>query len=193
MLDAGAGDGRLAVELATAGARVIALDRSGGMLGLARERARAMEVPLWAVQGVVEGLPFPSATFDRVVVSTVLCFSPDPRKALAELARVLKPGGVLVLAELGRWSTWNLGRWIRGRRGDPLWSGTRFWRRAELEALTRGAGLRPDAWDSAVFYSPAGHARGISRVSEKLLGGRTSLGAAFIAIRAVKPLQDDEP
>ncbi len=103
-LDAGAGDGRLAVELAAQGARVTALDLSASMLGLARQRARRADAPLETVQGDIETLPFPPATFHQVVVVTVLCFVPDARKALMELARVLKPGGSLVVGELGRWS-----------------------------------------------------------------------------------------
>jgi SAM-dependent methyltransferase len=187
VLDAGAGDGRLAVELAAAGARVTALDLSAHMLDVARERARRAGVSLEAVQGDIEALPFPSATFHRVVVSTVLCFVPHPRKAVLELARVLAPGGSLVMAELGRWSPWNLRRRIRGRKGDPLWGRARFWTRGELEGVAREAGLTPDAWDSAVFYSPETHGWRISRVLEQTLAGRTSLGAAFVAIRGVKP------
>jgi SAM-dependent methyltransferase len=187
LLDAGAGDGRLAVELAAEGARVTALDLSPSMLGLARERARSAGVPLEPVQGDIEALPFPPATFHQVVVVTVLCFLPEPQRALAELARVLKPGGSLIVGELGRWSGWNLRRRLRGRRGDPLWKGSRFRSRRELERLAREAGLTPAAWDSAVFYSPGTHRWRLSRTLERTLAGKTSLGAAFLAVRAVKP------
>jgi len=188
ILDAGAGDGRLAVELATGGARVTAVDLSASMLELADERARSAGVPLEIVMGDIEALPFPSATFHQVVVMTVLCFVPEPRRAFLEFERVLAPGGTLVVGELGRWSPWNLRRRLRGRQGDAMWSTSRFWNRRELERQAREAGLTPDAWDTAVFYSPGTHRWRISRTLERALGGRTSLGAAFVAIRAVKPV-----
>lgn len=78
-----------------------ALDLSTSMLGLARERARRVGVPLLTVQGNVEAIPFPLDTFHQVVVVTVLCFVPEPRTTLHELARVLKPGESLVLGESG--------------------------------------------------------------------------------------------
>ncbi len=178
VLDAGAGDGRLA--------GVTALDLSPALLGLARQRARLEGVPLETVQGDIQALPFPPGTFHQIVVVTVLCFVPHARKALMELARVLKPGGNLVVGELGRWSPWNLRRRLRGRRGDPLWSESRFWSRRELERLARKAGLIPDGWGTTVFYSPATHRWRVARALERTLAGRTSLGAAFVAIRAVK-------
>ena len=153
VLDAGAGDGRLAVELAAEGVRVTAMDLSAPMLALAGARARWAGVPLETVQGDIQALPFSPATFHQVVVVTVLCFLPEPRPALMELTRVLKPGGSLVVGELGPWSPWNLRRWLRGRRGHPLWSRSRFRTRRELERLARDAGLTPDSWGTAVFYS----------------------------------------
>jgi len=105
-----------------------------------------------------------------------------------ELARVLKPGGILVVGELGRWSPWNLRPRLRGQRGDPPRSRSRFWSRRELERLAQGPGLSPDAWDSAAFYSPGTHRRRGSGTLECALEGRTSVGAAFVAIRVVKPV-----
>ena len=57
-----------------------------------------------------------------------------------------------------------------------------------MERLARDAGLTPDAWGTAVFYSPGTHGWRISRTLEGILAGRTSLGAAFVAMRAVKPV-----
>ena len=187
MLDAGAGDGRFAVEASAEGAEVTALDLSPAMLSVARERARERSMALEAVEGDVTALPFPSSSFDRAVTVTVLCFVPDPFRAVQELARVLRPGGVRVIGELGLWSPWNLRRWLRGRRGDPMWAGAHFWRLRELRALTGQAGLRPGGWSSAVFYGRRTHGLRCWRLVERVLRGRTSLGATFLAFRAVKP------
>ncbi len=175
------------MELASEGARVTALDLSSSMLRLARERARTGGVPLTTVQGDVEVLPFHCATFQQVVAVTVLCFVPHPQRALMEFAPVLEPGGSLVVGELGRWSPWNVRRRIRGRRGHPLWRESRFWSRRALARLARNAGLTPDAWGTAVFYTPGSHRWRFARTLERTLGGKTVLGAAFVAMRAVKP------
>jgi SAM-dependent methyltransferase len=187
ILDAGAGDGRLAAELAARGARVTALDLSRPMLERARERARGDGAHFATVEGDVTTLPFPSATFDRVVSVTVLCFLPDPGDAVREFSRVLVPGGSVVLGELGRWSSWNVGRWLRGRRGDPTWKEARMRSRPALERFLRGAQLRPASWSSAIFYTPGTYDRRGFRTLERRLRGRTTLGAAFLAVKGVKP------
>ncbi len=66
--------------------------------------------------------------------------------AVRELSRVLVPGESLVIGDLGRWSAWNLHRWMRGRMGDPLWSQARFWSRRTLDRLLRHAHLDPEGW-----------------------------------------------
>ncbi len=71
-------------------------------------------------------LPFRSCRFELVLAVTALCFVTPPAAALQELARVLRPGGHLILGELGAHSTW--GMW---RRARALLS-SRTWRRAHL-------------------------------------------------------------
>jgi ubiquinone/menaquinone biosynthesis C-methylase UbiE len=69
----------------------------------ARLRARLAEVGGGAAKHLIEApaesLPFPDATFDTAVATLVLCTIPDPVAAIAELARVLKPGGRLLFIE----------------------------------------------------------------------------------------------
>lgn len=188
VLDAGAGDGRLAVELVAAGARVVALDASVAMLREASRRRVPEGGALLPVGGRLEALPFPDATFDLVVAMTVLCFVEDPSAALRELARVVLPGGRVVLGELGRWSAWATVRRLRGFLGHPLWRRAHFWTPGELEDVIRGAGLRPGERRAAVFYPPVGAA---ARLLEPLEGrpalGRRGWGAAFLAVSAVRP------
>lgn len=102
VLDVGCGDGELACALAARGGDVIGLDPNPAMLAAARERAAAANVPAVFQAGRAEALPFADASFDIVSAVTVLCFVPDARKALREMARVLRPGGRLVMGELGR-------------------------------------------------------------------------------------------
>jgi SAM-dependent methyltransferase len=83
--------------------RVIGLDRSPAMLARARRRARAAGLANAAfVRGDAGSLPFPSARFDRVNCCAALHLFADLDAALAEMRRVLRPGGVLTAAVLQR-------------------------------------------------------------------------------------------
>jgi len=75
------------------------LDYSGAMLAVARERADALGRPVDLHVGNAEALPWPDATFDTVVCTFSLCAIPDHRAAVAEMVRVLRPGGRLLLAD----------------------------------------------------------------------------------------------
>jgi SAM-dependent methyltransferase len=96
VLDAGCAAGEHAAWLAGHGARVVALDASEPMVRLARERvgerARVMRADLAAP------LPFAGAAFDAVLSSLTLHYLADWAAPLRELARVLRPGGRLVLS-----------------------------------------------------------------------------------------------
>lgn len=187
VLEVGAGDGRFAVELVQSAARVVGVDASLAMLQLAARRVRAAGATLPLCAGPVEALPFRSESFERVVEVTVLCFVPDPAAAVAEMARVVRPGGRLVLAELAKWSLWAAKRRIRGVMGDPLWRRAQFWTRRDLQRLLREAGLCPVEWRSAVFYPPSYGVAKLLRPAERALAGRVAVGAAFIAVAGERP------
>ena len=74
-------------------------DLSQGMLREARAAARSLDLPVSLVRMNAGVLAFPDATFDTVTTSLTLCTVPDPTLALREMARVLKPGGRIVLLE----------------------------------------------------------------------------------------------
>jgi ArsR family transcriptional regulator len=97
--DLGCGTGQVAVALAPYVARVIAVDRSGEMLQAAKRRlkdAGNVEVR----RGELEALPIADAELDAATLLLVLHHLPDPAAALAEAARVLKPGGRLLIADM---------------------------------------------------------------------------------------------
>ncbi|MEV6903321.1 methyltransferase domain-containing protein [Amycolatopsis sp. NPDC051372] len=80
-------------------ARVTGLDLSPAMLELAKRRADGLGRPVTLRQGNAEALPFPDEGFDTVVCTLGLCGFPDDRAAIAEMHRVLRPGGVLLLLD----------------------------------------------------------------------------------------------
>ena len=147
VLDAGCGGGLVARELAAAGAIVVGVDRSLGSLGVAR-RAVGDRGRFGPAQGRLERLPFTTGSFDAVVAADVLEHLPDLPAAVAELARVLAPGGSFLFDTVNRtpWSwftaVFGLEQVLRMvPRGTHDWR--LFIRPAELDRLLRGAGLAP--------------------------------------------------
>jgi SAM-dependent methyltransferase len=100
VLDVACGTGVVAVTAARRGARVTGLDLTPELLEVARENARTAAVAIEWHEGDAESLPFQSETFDIVVSQFGHMFAPRPEVAVAEMLRVLKPGGTIAF------STW---------------------------------------------------------------------------------------
>jgi demethylmenaquinone methyltransferase/2-methoxy-6-polyprenyl-1,4-benzoquinol methylase len=125
VLDAATGTAAVAIELVLrTGARVVGLDQSEPMLrrGVEAVAGAGLESRVVFVLGQGERLPFPDLAFDAVTFTYLLRYVDDPAATLAELARVLKPGGTMANLEFhvppnplwrGLW-------WIYTRVGLPL-------------------------------------------------------------------------
>jgi SAM-dependent methyltransferase len=98
VLDVGTGTGVVAVTAARTGARVKALDLTPALLEQARENARIARMDIEWTEGDAEQLPYPDASFDVVVSQFGHMFAPRPEIAVAEMRRVLKPGGRVAFA-----------------------------------------------------------------------------------------------
>jgi ubiquinone/menaquinone biosynthesis C-methylase UbiE len=122
VLDVGAGTGRTARALLSAAGLdglLVCLEPSRRMLALGRLRAAHPDV-VWT-RGWARPLPFPSGAFDFVISLEMLEFTPRPAAGLAEMVRVLRPGGwLLITNRVGHDAPWILGRTIR-RRDFPAY------------------------------------------------------------------------
>ena len=96
ILDIGTGTGFLALLLAGMGNEITATDWSMTMMQKAKEKAKAVQIPIQFEVQDAENLTFPDASFDAVVSRHVLWTLADPLKAAKEWVRVIKPGGMVI-------------------------------------------------------------------------------------------------
>jgi SAM-dependent methyltransferase len=101
VLDLGCGPGTSSVEIAAAApaTRLFGVDISAAMLPRARHRARCRGVELTLVRADADALPFATASFDGAAGHSILYLLPDPAGALAEVRRVVRPGGRVAFLE----------------------------------------------------------------------------------------------
>ncbi|MEY2565886.1 MAG: hypothetical protein QOE35_415 [Actinomycetota bacterium] len=145
LLDLGCGGGRHAYEAMRRGADVVALDADDAELkevAVLVEAVRAEGAPGAGapVNGDALHLPFADATFDRVIAAEVLEHIPPDAAAMAELARVLRPGGTMAVT-VPRWFP-ELVNWALSDDYHSVEGGhVRIYRRGTLVERLRGAGL----------------------------------------------------
>lgn len=153
LLDLGAGGGRHAFEARRMGARVVALDRDAGetsgaaamleAVGREVEGRRAGGTGAGAaLRGDALHLPFPDRCFDRVIAAEVLEHIADDHAAMAELARVMRPGATLAVS-VPRWFPERVCWALSYDYHAPAVPGghVRIYRRRQLAARLRAAGL----------------------------------------------------
>ncbi|HUZ20309.1 MAG TPA: class I SAM-dependent methyltransferase [Acidimicrobiales bacterium] len=133
VLEVGCGTGRLLAEMTERGAMAIGLDREPAMAELATRRTRAP-----VLRADAGALPFPEASLDAVVAVALLEFVADPAGVMAELCRVTRPEGRVVIGALNVRSPWGMAH-RRGLRRTP-WTAARFLARHELRALAAPVG-----------------------------------------------------
>jgi SAM-dependent methyltransferase len=163
LLDLGCGFGRHAFEAARRGAAVVALDAGGDEVAGVRDTFGAMveageleagTARAGAVQGDALHLPFADGTFDRVIASEVLEHIPDDVAAMAELARVLRPGGTMAVTvprcgpEFVNWA-------LSDEYHDVPGGHVRIYRRSTLRSRLASTGLVPvDSHHAHGLHSP---------------------------------------
>lgn len=133
VLDIAAGTGSITRLLQARGADVVSLDQSEPMLAMAAQRGAT------AVVATAEHLPFPDGSFDAVTFGYLLRYVDSIPGCLTEVARVLRPGGVVGMVEFGRPSGfWRPAWWLYTRVGLPV----------------AGALIRSGWWEVGRFLGP---------------------------------------
>jgi len=99
--------------------RLLGIDPSTELLGRAKNHAAWVHFPVELAEGSAEDLPLDDAAVDTAVVTWTLCSVGDPARALAEIRRVLRPGGRLLFVEHGLAPDEAVRRWQH--RLTPLW------------------------------------------------------------------------
>ena len=130
--DVGTGTGFVAAGLAPHAARVYGFDASNEMLEVARKNLAPFS-NIELKQSAGDALPVPDASLDGVFANMYLHHAPDPLKAIAEMVRTLKPGGVLCITDLDT----HTHDWQREQMAD-IWLG---FDRNEIRAWFSQAGL----------------------------------------------------
>ncbi len=162
LLDLGCGTGRHSFEAFRRGADVVALDHATAEVAGVRQLLAAMAAhePVGpqargaCVRGDALALPFADAAFDRVIAAEVLEHIPDDVAAMAELARVLRPGGlaaVTVPAWFPEKICWSLSQAYHSVDGGHV----RIYRKHDLLDRLRAAGLEPvDEHTAHALHAP---------------------------------------
>ena len=136
---------------------LIGLEPSSELLNMARPRAEAAAAPITLLDASAETIPVDSGGIDTVVTTWTLCTIPNAAQALAEMRRVLRPGGALLFVEHGRAPEPGVARWQD--RLDPLWSrlagGCHLNRK--MDDLISRNGFRIEALENARLPGPRTH------------------------------------
>lgn len=154
VLDVGIGSGVNLMFYGSGVERIYGVDPSPGLLRFAGERAHDSSAPVELLCGSGEALPLDSKSIDTATLTFTLCTIGDPAAALAEIRRVLKPGGRLLFAEHGRAPEAAVARWQD--RITPLWKriagGCHLNRKPD--DLIRSAGFRIDDINTGYLRGP---------------------------------------
>lgn len=114
-LDLGCGSGGTSLALAERGAKINAIDHHPGRIQKLSDLAAETGLAISATTMDAHALEFSGANFDGVILQDVIEHLPDPEVVLQEIARVLKPGGLIYLSTPNRWSPLNF-------ISDPHWN-----------------------------------------------------------------------
>jgi ubiquinone/menaquinone biosynthesis C-methylase UbiE len=168
ILDAGCGTGVFTSDFLDADTKVVGLELSRPMLGRAMVKNRGGR--FLPVQGDMRNLPFSDAAFDKSVSVTAIEFIEEAKAAVEEMFRVVKRGGIIVVATLNSLSPWAHRRGEASKKGHPIFSHALFRSPEEMAALSPVKGVietavhfeKTDDLDLAQKIEREGRERGLN-------------------------------
>jgi SAM-dependent methyltransferase len=187
ILDVACGTGVVSVTAARLGARVTGIDLTPELLDRARENARIAAVEIDWREADVEKLPFGDASFDVVLSQFGHIFAPRPEVAIAEMLRVLRPGGTIAF------STWPpelfVGRMFALTAGylpppPPGVAPPPLWGEPNTVRQRLGSAVKDILFDHATMFVPALSPSHHRRAAEK---------SSFATMRLVATLEGSDP
>ena len=174
VLDAGCGSGIFSQPLVDAGMQLTGIDLSEPMLERAKQR---LPESTFMTADMLD-LPFADASFDKSVSITALEFIEDGQRAIAELFRVTKPGGLVVVATLNGLSPWAARRREKALQDpDSVFNHACFRSPDDLLALTSVAG----EMRTAIHFPKDATAEDAARIEAEAAGRNENTGAFLIA------------
>lgn len=184
VLDVGCGTGVVAVTAARVGARVKGLDLTPALLERARHNAAVARVEVELTEGDVEAMPYDDASFDVVLSQFGHMFGPRPEVTMAEMLRVLKPGGRIAF------STWPpehgmgklfalLGRYMPPSGGAPTAAPPVQWGDSNIVRTRLGDAVSDLRFDRGVAVAPTLSPRHTLAFLEATFGPLTKVLAAM--------------
>jgi SAM-dependent methyltransferase len=168
-VEIGVGTGRFAGPVGIG----FGIDPSREMIEIARKRG--IEV----VRGIAEALPFRSSSLSTALMVTTICFVDNPRSAMKEAYRVLKPGGSLIVGFIDRTSP--LGRqYMEHKRESVFYKAAKFYSVDELRVRLMEVGFRRFDFVQTIF-------RPLLSITTKEPTKKGHGEGSFVVIRAMKP------
>jgi ubiquinone/menaquinone biosynthesis C-methylase UbiE len=168
-LEVGVGTGRFAAALGIEDG----IDPSNAVLELARHRGVKVK------RGVAEKLPCDDQSYGAVFMIVTVCFLAEPVQAFAECARVLKPGGSLIIGLVPKDSPWGKSYATKGREGHPFYSVTTFYTCQDVIDMAGAHGFALTEASSCLSERPDTEARQLQPPRSGIVGGAGFVGMRF--------------
>jgi len=181
ILDVGCGTGIFSMDVLSSGAEFVGLDISHPMLVRAADKTAMYQFT--GVVGDMVSLPFADESFDKVFSMTAIEFVADAEQAVAELNRVVRKGGTVVLTSLNSLSPWAVRRGKEGEKGHTLFKNILFRSPDELATLIPG---KPVIKTAIHFLKTEDPAR-VQEIEQEGSLQRKNTGA-FVALKWCKTL-----